>query len=149
MLSSDHLLIEAFKSCLSFYLCLDVAFPYTYHFPSGKTEINNVGIVTGYVHGYLMTPEVNICFRQPVIFATLMTMPEATIDENNRLVFLKHNVRRAGQFGIIDTIAQTSGEKILPHNHFRLSILSLDSSHAVATLLRCHHICHSSCKYAI
>ena len=66
-----------------------------------------------------------------------MTMPEATVDKNNSLVFLKHNVRRAGQFGIIDTIAQASGEKIPPHNHFRLGILSPDSRHTTAALLRC------------
>lgn len=72
-----------------------------------------------------------------------MTMPEATVDENNRLVFLQHNVRRSGQFTVVDTIAQTSGEEILPHNQFRLSILSLDSRHATAALLRCHHICHN------
>lgn len=81
MLSSDYLLIEAFKSFFPFYLGLDVALPYAYHLPSGKTEINTVGIVTGYVQGYLMTPEVNVCFRQPIILATLMAMPEATVEK--------------------------------------------------------------------
>ena len=93
MLSSDYLLIEAFKSCLPFNLCLDVAFPYSYYFPSGKTKINTVGIVACYVHGYLVPPEVNVGFRQPVILASLVTMLEATVDENNRLVFLQHNIR--------------------------------------------------------
>lgn len=67
-----------------------------------------------------------------------MTMPEAAVDEYNRFVLLQHNVRRAGQFTVVDTVAQTTGEKILPHNHFRLGILTLDSRHATATLLRCH-----------
>lgn len=137
MLSTDDFLIEPFESLVTFCFCLDVALPYAYHFPSGKTEINTVGIVAGYVHDYLVPPEVNVGFRQAIILATLVAMPETTVDKNNRLVFLQHNIRRSGQFTVVDTIAQTSGEKILPHNHLRLGVLSLDSRHTTAALLRC------------
>ena len=111
MLCTDYFLIKPFKSFFPFCFCLDIAFPDSNHFPSGKTEVNIVGIVTGYIHGYFVSPEVNVRFRQSEIFASLMTMPKATVDENNRLIFLQHNVRRSGQFTVVDTIAQTTREK--------------------------------------
>lgn len=143
MLDSDYLLIELFKGLIALCLCLDIALPHPYHSPSGKTEVNTVGVVAGYIQGYFLSPEVNVGFGQSIILATLMSMPETTVDEHNSFVILQHNVRRAGQFAVVDTIAQSSGEKELPHNHLRFCILSLDCRHATATLLRCHHICHS------
>ena len=89
-----------------------------------------------------MFPEVYIRFWQSIILATLMSMPETTVDKHNCLVSLKHYVGRTGQFSIVDTIAQSSGEKILPNNHLRFGILSLYSRHATASLRWCHNIRH-------
>lgn len=60
---TDYLLIETFKSFFPFCFCFDVTLPNSYHSPSGKTEVNAVGIVASYVQGYLVPPEVNVGFR--------------------------------------------------------------------------------------
>ena len=90
-----------------------------------------------------MTPEIHIRLRKFEILASLMTMPEATVDKHDCLILLQHNIRAPRQLTVIDPIAQPAGEKIFPDNHLRLGILPLDSRHASAPLFGCHQIRHA------
>lgn len=69
-------------------------------------------------------------------------MPETSVDENDGLVLRQYNIRISRQFSDLNPIAQTAREKILPHNHLRLCILSLDSRHIPAPLFGCLNISH-------
>ncbi len=73
-----------------------------------------------------------------------MAVSETAVDENDCPVLLEDNVGRSRKLPVVDSIAQATGEKILPHYHLRLRILSLDGRHAAASLLRCHNVCHVS-----
>lgn len=39
-----------------------------------------------------MFPEVDVGFGETIILATLMTMPEAAVDEDDGLIFLQHYI---------------------------------------------------------
>lgn len=52
--------IELREGFFTFRLSPDLALPYPDDSPSGKTQVNIVEIVTCYVHGYLLSPEVNV-----------------------------------------------------------------------------------------
>ena len=66
-----------------------------------------------------------------------MAVPEASVDENDCLIFGQYYIRITRQLFDLNTEPQTTREKILPHNHLRLRILPLNSRHTAATLLRC------------
>lgn len=70
----------------------------------------------------LSLPELNIRLGQSIILAALMTMPEATIDKDDCLVFTEHNIRRARKFSVMQTIAETMSVEITAHQHLRLSV---------------------------
>ena len=90
-----------------------------------------------------MTPEINIGFRYPEILTSLMAMPEATVNKDNSPVFFQDYIRRPRQLPAVHAIPQPPGEKILPHNHLRLSILPLYSGHIPAPFLIRLYIRHS------
>lgn len=135
-------MVEPFKSFIAFCLCLDLALPYTYHFPPAKPQIDRVDVVAGIVNGNLVFPESSVGLGQPVIFASYVTMPEATVDEYDRLVLFQDYVGRTGQFAVVHSIAQPFCEQETPHCHLRFGVLALDGRHAAAPLLRCHHVSH-------
>ena len=72
-----------------------------------------------------------------------MPMPEATVDENDGFVLWQNNIWIARHLSDLNSVTQTTREKILPHNHFWFCVLSFDCCHATATLLRSHYICHN------
>lgn len=136
--------VEVAQDCFTGGLRTDLAFPYPDHSPAGELKVDSVGIVACHVHGNLVFPEVYVRLRQTEMAASLMAVPETAVDENDCPVFLEDNVGRSRQLPVVDAIAQTTGEKILPDDHLRLRILSLDGRHAAASLLRCHNVCHVS-----
>ena len=64
-----------------------------------------------------------------------MAMPKATIDEDHRSIFAKHQIRMARKARMVQPIAEASAEQELPHQHFRFRVLALYSGHAAMTLL--------------
>lgn len=88
-------------------------------------------------------PELDIGFWQTKILATIMSVPETSVDKNDSLVLWQNNIRCARQFSDLNTEPQTTGEKMLPHNHLRFRIFPLDSRHIPSPLFRCHYISHS------
>ena len=71
-----------------------------------------------------------------------MSMPEASVDENDGLVFFEDNVGRTGQFLYIETVSESFGEQEFAHKEFRLCILAPYALHAFAPLLGIHSVCH-------
>lgn len=101
-----------------------------------------VADITGNITLYLLFPELDIGLWQTEILATLMTMPKATVDENDSLVFWQNNIRGSRQFSDLNTETQTTREKILPHNHLRLRILPLNRSHIPTPLFSRFYVSH-------
>ena len=72
-----------------------------------------------------------------------MTMPEAAVDENDRVVLPQYDVRAARQVFAVQRIAKTAGMQKLAHNHLWTRVNAPDARHAVVPLFFCHLVCHS------
>lgn len=68
------------------------------------------------------------------ITATLVSMPEATVDKHHRPVLREHKVRRTGQLSDMKSIAKSLGEKMGAKVPLRPSILSANARHHAAAL---------------
>ena len=89
-----------------------------------------------------LLPEWCVCFGQDKVFAVLMSMPEASVDENGGPVFFEDNVGRTGKFLYIETVSESFGEQKFANKEFGLCILAPYSLHALAPLLGIHSVCH-------
>lgn len=87
-------------------------------------------------------PERCVCFGQDKVFAVLMSMPEASVDENGCTVFFEDNIGRTWQFLYIEPVSESFGEQGFAHKEFRLCILASYALHAPAPLLGIHSVCH-------
>ncbi|TCT29605.1 hypothetical protein EDC90_10512 [Martelella mediterranea] len=61
-----------------------------------------------------------------------MAMPEASVDEDDRMVFWKNQIRPAGQCAIIKAITETACVKTFPDDQFRLCVFAAYRSHVAA-----------------
>ena len=61
-----------------------------------------------------------------------MTMPEATVDEDDSLVLAEYDVWRAGKFSVMQPIAETTSVEIASHQHLRLCVTGANSRHIAA-----------------
>ena len=94
------------------------------------------------VTAYFFLPERCVCFGQDKILAALMSVPEATVDENGCTVFFEDNIGRTWQFLYIEPVSESFGEQEFAHKEFRLCILASYALHALAPLLGIHSVCH-------
>lgn len=138
----DNAVIQLFKILLSPFNSFDFTLLYSDYSPTKGFQFRFVADISGNIAFNLLFPEFNIGLWQPEILTSFMPMPEASVDENDGLVFLQNNIRSARQFSDLNTETHTTGEKILPHNYLRLRILPFDGRHTAAPLLRCHHVSH-------
>ena len=91
-------------------------------------------MVTLPVLGQLSFPERTVSFGKGKILATLVCVPETSIDENDGLVLGKHNIGSPHQAFVIDTEAESMAKQIAPYQKLTLGILRLDARHDLAAL---------------
>ena len=94
--------------------------------------------VTLAVAFYLSMPEVGVGLGQSVVLATLMSMPEAAVDKHHCAILAHYNVGTTGQAGMVQPIAKSSAEQVVPHYQLRLCILAVYRRHTAMALLTCH-----------
>lgn len=79
------------------------------------------------------------CFpeRRDFIFPRriLVSVPEITVDENGDLCLGENDIRRAGQVFEMLTEPQSSSVKLRTHAGLQSRVFTLDTRHAVSTLL--------------
>ena len=80
--------------------------------------------ITSAVTFYLGSPKLRVAFWYHIVFAAFMSMPKATVDENDRAVFAQDNVGMTRQTRVVQPIAIPSAEQELPHRNLRLGALS-------------------------
>ena len=68
-------------------------------------------------------------------FAPLMTMPEASIHEDARMVFAQYDVWVSRQPRVIHPVPEPSAPQVFPHHHLRLRILAPNGRHILVALL--------------
>ena len=105
----------------------------------------HLGVALG-VAAYLLHPKGGVClgylaapgtFGQFVTLSKvhMMSVPEASVDEDAGAVFPQHDVGLSGQTGAVDAIAESPAPQPFAHNHFGPCILRPDGRHIIVTLL--------------
>jgi hypothetical protein len=84
---------------------------------------------------YFCLPEL-MSGRRPFKEMTIMVMPEASVDKNNRPVSWKHEIRFAGQIADMQSIPQTGGMHGLSDMNLRLRMAAFDGGHVPAARCR-------------
>ena len=92
----------------------------------------------------LSLPELAITLGQHEVLTAFVTVPKATIDEDDCLVFAQYNVGGARQALDVYAVAVAMGVQVTSHNQFRFCILALDARHALVPLLFAHSVCHDT-----
>ena len=88
-------------------------------------------------------PEPGIRFRNHVILATFMSMPEASIHQNAGAILPQHNIRFSRQPWMIEPIPESPSPQELPDKNLRFGILAPDCCHIVVALFYGHSIWHT------
>ena len=85
-----------------------------------------------------LLPEVGACLGHLEVWAVVVSMPEATVDEDDSAVFAQYNVGMTGESGMVEAIAEAAGKEILAHQYLRARSLALYCRHAAMALLLGH-----------
>ena len=85
-----------------------------------------------------LLPEVGVGLGHLEVRAVVVSMPEATVDEDDCAVFAQHDVGMAGESGMVEAIAEAAGKEILAHQYLRARSLALYCRHAAMALLLGH-----------
>lgn len=112
-------------------------FPDSGHTPAKRTKHFHVSLVAVDIALELSLPKIFIGLRGGGVATAIVSMPEATVDEHNRLVFQEHKVRRAGQLSNMKSIAEPPDEKKRTKGSLRPGVLSANTRHHAAALRGC------------
>lgn len=90
--------------------------------------------IPGPVALYFCLPEVHVAFGEDVISATFMTVPEATVYEDDGPVLAEDEVGMTGQTRMIEPVAKAMAEQELPDHQLRFGVLAPYRRHATVPL---------------
>ena len=113
---------------------LQFAFPYHDGMPAHFCQPVQHLMVPLPVPPDLILPELGIRFRNHVILASLMSMPEAAIHQNAGTILPQHNIRFPRQPRMIEPIPESPSPQELPDKNLRFGILASDCRHIVVAL---------------
>ena len=91
-----------------------------------------------FVASDFLFPKVGVGLGHLEAVATFVSMPEATVDEDDCAVFAQHDVGMTGESGMVEAIAEAAGKEILAHQYLRARSLALYCRHAAMALLLGH-----------
>jgi len=120
-----------------------VALPKDNDLPTGEHQFIIDPCVPSSIPFYLVLPEVGIGLRQDKLLASLVTVPETTVDEYCRSVFAHYDVRLAGHALDIEPVAVSVRPQPFPNQYLRFGRLAADMRHAAVALCGCQDIGHS------
>lgn len=127
---------DGHERLLPFLLGVELALPHGHHMPPHLRQPMLHLDIPLFVAFYLAAPKLDVGLRQAILVAIRMAMPEAAIHKDASAVLAEHDVGRARQPAIVDTVTETAGEEIPPHHHLWFRILRVNRSHDLAPLFR-------------
>ena len=116
----------------------ELTFPYGDAVPSHCGYLALFVDVALFVAVDFLLPEVGVCLGHLEVWAVVVSMPEATVDEDDCAVFAQHDVGMTGESGMVEAIAEAAGKEILAHQYLRARSLALYCRHAAMALLLGH-----------
>ena len=110
------------------------AFPYHDSMPSHFCQPMQHLMVPFLIPSDLILPELGIRFRNHVILASLMSVPEASVHQNTGAIFPQHDVRLARQPRMIEPIPESPTPQKFPDKNLRFGIPASYCRHIVVAL---------------
>ena len=89
--------------------------------PAAQLEFRDVGKIAELVASNFFFPECRVRFWPAKLWAFLMTVPEAAVDEDHGVVLGKDHIGASRQSRHVDAVAETVGPKPAPERQLRLS----------------------------
>ena len=83
----------------------------------------------------LCLPERHIGLGHSRHLAALVPMPEAAVDEDDRVPLWEHDIGMSGQFGRMQMVAEAQSVEVSAYKHLRLRVLRPNPAHDLASLL--------------
>ncbi len=114
---------------------LQGAFPDDGHAPAKSMEHFYVARIAIDILLEFLPPELSVCLGSRRVATAFVSVPETSVDENNRPVLGEHKVGGAGKIFYMKSISKPSGEKKGTKCSFRPGVLPSDARHH-ATALR-------------
>ena len=113
---------------------LQFAFPYHDSMPSHFSQPVQHLMVPLPVSPDLLHPEPGVRFRHHIIFASLMSVPEASVHQNTGAIFPQHNIRFSRQPWMIEPIPESPTPQKFPDKNLRFGIPAPYCRHVVVAL---------------
>ena len=113
------------------FIFLQVTFPHGNDSPAVSFQLSTAFSVLGLVAVDLVQPPLGAGLGNNKVSAPLMAMPEATVNEDHRVVLFQDDVRLSRQVLIMQPVTETVGVKKPAHEHFRFRVLAPDPAHVV------------------
>ena len=118
----------------------EFAFPDGDDAPCEGVEALGAQFVAGDVAGHFFLPEVGVAFRDDIFGAVAVAVPEAAVDEYDGAVLRQHQIRRAGQASVVESVAIALAPQLFPDGPLRGRVLRADAGHAVVPLGGGHRV---------
>ena len=112
--------------------------------PAEVAQLDAFFDVALFVAFYFLFPEWGVALGQHEVFAALVTVPKATVNEDDSLIFAQYYVGGTWQAFDIYAVAVAMGMEVTAHNQFWFGVLALDARHALVPLLCGHSVCHDT-----
>ena len=112
--------------------------------PAEAAQLDAFFDVALFVAFYFLFPEWGVAFGHYKVFATLVAVPKAAVDEDGCPVLSQYYVGGAWQAFDVYAVAVAMGVQVTAHNQLGFGVLALDARHALVPLLFAHSICHDT-----
>lgn len=136
------------QSCSVFHRVLQSALPDNSHTPAKSLKRLHVSPVAVDIPHEFSFPEIFVTSWCGGVAAAFVSMPEAAVDEYSCPVLWEYEVRRAGQFSDMKSIAKPLSEEKRAKGSFWPSVLSANTRHHPAAL-RCCRSAHDLGGYHV
>ena len=111
------------------------AFPYHDRVPAHFSQFVHYLKIPFLIALDFIQPEPGIRFRHNVVFASFMSVPEASVHEDAGAVFTQHDVWFSWQAWMVEPVSESMRPQEFPDKDFRLGVLAPYCRHIVVTLL--------------
>jgi hypothetical protein len=118
------------------------AFPNNDNLPAAPSKLTDFSPIARDVSVNLLVPEIDVRLWPFSSVAVSMTMPEATVDKDNRLISGQHDIRFARQVRRMQTKSVTHCVQQAAHTQLRSGITGLNPAHQFASLARIENVSH-------
>ena len=112
--------------------------------PAETAQLDAFFDVALFVAFYFLSPKWDVALGHYKVFATLVAVPEAAVDEDDCLVFAQYYVWGAGHALDVYAVAVAMGMEVTAHNQLGFGVLALDARHALVPLLCGHSVRHDT-----